>query len=78
MLTAIAHALKGGEKLTAATATVVVAATAAIVVTAAAAQDQEDQNNAAAAIAVTEKVHIAFASFRLHYILLRKEVLVTN
>lgn len=59
----------------AAAAAVVVAAAAAVVaaavVTAAATENKNQDNDAAAAVVVTEEIH-TFASFRLHYILLRR------
>ena len=69
----------GGESvlecLAAAAAAVVVTAAAAVsvAVVAAAATEDENENDdaAAAAVVITEEIH-TFASFRLHYILLRR------
>lgn len=62
-----------------ATATVVAAAAAVVVtaaVVAAAAENKKNQNDAAAAAVITKEIH-KFPSFRLHYILLRKQKSVT-
>lgn len=69
----------GGESvlecLAAAAAAVVVTAAAAVSVAVVAAAATEDENKnddaAAAAVVITEEIH-TFASFRLHYILLRR------
>ena len=64
--------------LAAATAAVVAATvTAAAVVAAATADDEDKKNNPAATAVVSKQVHTP-ASFRLHYIILRKEKNVTN
>ena len=58
-----------------AAATVVATAAAVVVaaaVAAAAAEDEQDQDDAAASAVITEEIH-TLTSFRLHYILLRKE-----
>ena len=63
--------------LAAATAAVVAATvTAAAVVAAATADDEDKKNNPAATAVVSKQVHTP-ASFRLHYIILRKENSVT-
>ena len=76
---ALTATARGGTRCLAAAAAVfvVVAATATAVVVATAAENQNDQNDAAAAVVVTEEIHTS-TSFRLHYILLRKERCVTK
>ena len=75
---ALTAAARGMRCLAAAAAVVVVVtATATAVVVATAAENQKDQNDAAAAVVVTEEIHTS-TSFRLHYILLRKERCVTK
>ena len=63
--------------LAAAAAAAIVAAVVAAAVVTAAAENQENQNDAAAAAVVTEEID-TFASFRLQYILLRKEFFVND
>ena len=60
----------------AAAAVVAATVTAAAVVAAATADDEDKKNNPAATAVVSKQVHTP-ASFRLHYIILRKENNVT-
>lgn len=64
-----------GLAATAVVAAVVAEAVVATAVVTAAAEDDKNQDDAATAI-VTEEIHL-FPSFRLHYILLRKDFFVT-